>query len=826
MLTVPQALGLAVQHHQSGQLRQAEQLYRDILQRDPHQVDALHLLGLVSYQVGQHARAIEYMSQALRLRPDFAAIHNNLGIVLKEQGQLIEAAASYQQALRCRPDYAEAHNNLGNVRQQQGQLAEAAASYEQALRYRPNYAEAYTNLGNVHRQQGQLREAEACYQQALHFRPDFAGAHASLGRVFQEQGQLAEAAASYQQALRWQPDDAETHAHLGKALQEQGKLAEAEASYRQALRCQPDLVGVSNQLGNLLQRQGQWAKAAACYEQALRWQPDYVEAHNNLGIVLQKQGQLTQAMACYEQAVRLQPERAETHHNLGTVLHEQRQLEAAAASLRRALGLKPDYAEAYNSLGLVLQEQGKLAEAHACLQQALRRQPDYVEAHTSLGNVLYGMGQLDEAIACYQHALHLKPDDADLHSNLLFVQHYRADVTLPQLAQAHAEYERRHTARLRSTWQPHTNDRDPHRPLRLGFVSPDLGRHPVGYYLLRVLENLDREQCAVVCYSNRTLQDDMTARFQATASAWRDVVGWSDDRLAEQIRADRIDLLFDLAGFTAKNRLGVFARKPAPLQITWIGYEGTTGLSAMDYILADPYLIPPQAEVHYGERVLRLPDGYICYDPPREAPPVAALPAWERGHVTLGSFNRPAKITDMVVAVWARILQRLPQARLVVKYKGLDDPPVARRLAERFAGHGIAPSRVECRGSSPHEAMLAQYHDLDLALDPFPFNGGVTTCEALWMGVPVITCPGETFASRHSLTHLSNIGLPELIARNLEEYVELAVSWAEDLPRLAALRARLRAQMAAAPLCDGPRFAANLMRLLRAIWQQWLAQDA
>ena len=354
----------------------------------------------------------------------------------------------------------------------------------------------------------------------------------------------------------------------------------------------------------------------------------------------------------------------------------------------------------------------------------------------------------------------------------------------------------------------------------MGFVSPDLGRHPVGYFLVRVLENLDKEHLETICYSDRIVKDDLTHRLQAAATQWRDVIGMSDQQLAEQIRADRIDILFDLAGHTAHNRLLVFARKPALIQVTWAGYVGTTGLKAMDYLLADRYEVPPGAERHYRERVLRMPEGYVCYDPPIYAPPVATLPALDRGQVTLGCFNNPAKITPQVIEVWAKILRRLPGARLVLKYKGWNDRGVARRFTEMFVAHGIDPGRLELLGYSPHAELLAEYNRIDLALDPFPYNGGLTTCEALWMGVPVVTCPGETFASRHSLSHLSNVGLTETIARELDEYVELAVSLAGDLPRLAALRAGLRERMAASPLCDGKRFATNLASMLHEAWEQ------
>ena len=406
-----------------------------------------------------------------------------------------------------------------------------------------------------------------------------------------------------------------------------------------------------------------------------------------------------------------------------------------------------------------------------------------------------------------------------VHSNSLLALQYQSGITLAELAAAHAEYDRLHAGGFETTRLIHKSDRDPHRRLRLGLVSADLCRHPVGYFLIRAVENLGGSQCETVCYYDRSSKDDLTARFQA-ATVWREVSGLSDQNLAEQIANDRIDILFDLAGHTAHNRLLVFARKPAPVQITWAGYVGTTGLGAMDYILADRHEIPEGAEAFYRENVLRMPDGYVSYDPPAYAPAVTALPAMKQGNVTFGSFNNRVKIDSQTIDLWARILNQVPNSRLLLKFRGMSDPSIVSGLAEQFACFKIAPERLECLDYSPHPGLLAEYQRVDLALDPLPYNGGLTTCEALWMGVPVVTCPGQTFASRHSLSHLANIGLHETIAVDHEEYIDLAVALATDLPRLAGLRAGLARRMSASPLCDG-RFAADLTRVLRDAWQKW-----
>ena len=569
---------------------------------------------------------------------------------------------------------------------------------------------------------------------------------------------------------------------------------------------------------------GRLQAAEQIYRQILAVDPEHVDALHLLGVIAFQMGQHEFAVEYTSRAIALNGTQSAFHSNLGNALQAQEKLEEAVASYRRALELKPDYVVAHYNLGTTFKAQGKLEEAIDSFRRALELNPDYAVAYYNLGNAFKDQGKPEEAVDSYRRALELKPDYAQAWSNLLLTLQYQAGATLPELSRAHAEYERTQAAPLRTAWRPHENDRDSERRLRLGFVSPDFGQHPVGFFLIQVLENLTRDRWETVCYSDRIIKDKLTARFQAAATIWRDVNGRSDADLAEEIRADRVDILFDLAGHTARNRLLVFARKPAPIQITWCGYSSTTGLSAMDYILADRYVLPPEAEAHYSERVLRMPDGFLCYDPPSGAPPVSALPALERGYVTFGCFNNPAKITRQAVAVWTKILERLPHARLVLKYKGMDSTSVIDRFATLFAEHGVAPDRVECGSAGAH--LLMQYQDVDIALDPFPYTGCTTTCEALWMGVPVITYPGETFASRHSLSHLSVIGLTEMAARDLDDYVEVAVSLASDLPRLAALRAGLRERMAASPLCEGKRFAANLMCALRDVWRKWCQEAA
>ncbi|OWK47277.1 TPR domain protein, putative component of TonB system [Fimbriiglobus ruber] len=673
-------------------------------------------------------------------------------------------------------------------------------------------------LGVVAYQTGQYAVALAYFTRACSLRPMSGAFHSNFGLASQALGQVDQAVTAFRRATELLPDAAEAHFNLGNALKEQRSVADARTSYLRALELDPNHTRAHNNLGNLFRDQGELDAAERSLRRAVELEPAYPDSLANLGNVLWDRGQLDEAERYCRDAIRAKPDYAAAWTNLGNVLRSQKRWAESESAYRRALELQPELAEIHGNLGAVLLDQGRLDEAIGFFRRAVELRPERSEAHSVLGNALLTGGQIEEGDACYRRAVELQPESSRALSAALHWRQYRPDVTLASLAADHAEWDARYgrparTARPQTVHPSAANG----RPLRVGFVSADFGRHPVGYFCVRALEALDPREVEVVCYSTSRRNDDLTARFKRAAARWYDAGPMSDDALAGQIAADGIDILFDLAGHTAANRLSVFARKPAPVQITWIGSEGTTGLSAMDFILADERLIPTGVDAHYREKVLRLPDVYVCYEPPAGAPAVGPLPVRSRGGVTFGSFNNPAKIHAGVVAVWASILRRVADSRLVLKYRCLGDHGTRDRYLKMFAEHGVGADRLEFEDWSPHAEMLARYNTIDIALDPFPFVGGATTCEALWMGVPVITRPGETFAGRHSLSYLTAIGATETVARGLDDYVELAVGWAEDLDRLASVRADLRPRIEASPLCDGRQFAAQLTSALRDV---------
>jgi predicted O-linked N-acetylglucosamine transferase (SPINDLY family) len=735
MENISSMLTRALELHRAGNLREAEHLYRLVLQSEQRNANALNLLGLLAHQVGQHQYALEYIRQAVALDPNEPVFCSNLGLVHQSQNQLEEAAACYRRALALSPGYAEAHNNLGSVL----------------------------------RAQGRLDEAVLCFQEALRLRPDFLEARANLRIALKEQSNRDEALFN-----------------RGCLLVSRGELDEAIACYRQVLerRFQPAITAYN--LGYALFRRGQWKEAETAYRQALAHKPDLVEAHHGLGIALRALGRLNEAVLCYQEALRL----------------------------------RPDYPEARTDLGIALQEQGKLDEALACYRQLLASKPDYAGGYNNVANILKDMGLLDDALAAYRRAVDLRPDVSAAHSNLIYAMHFHPDSGPRLLAEECERWYQRHALPLASTIRPHANDADPDRPLRVGYLSPDFRSHAVGLMLMPLLESHDRHVVKSYCYSTVLAPDDITALLRRRADEWREAADLTDGRLADLIRADGIDILVDLTAHMSENLLLLFARKPAPVQVTYLAYCSTTGLRAIDYRLTDPYLDPPgEPTPFYVEESVWLPETYWCYQHFFQAP-VGSLPALARGQVTFGCLNNFCKVTTPVLAAWRDLLGSVPGSRLLLhantgSHRG--------RVHRFFAAGGVEPDRVEFVGYMPFANYCLLYQQIDIGLDPFPYNGGATTCDALWMGVPVVSLAGTNAVSRAGLSILTNVGLAELVARTPAEYVSIAARLAGDLPRLAALRAGLRERMQASPLTDAPRFARNVEAAYRDMWRRWCA---
>jgi predicted O-linked N-acetylglucosamine transferase (SPINDLY family) len=668
---------------------------------------------------------------------------------------------------------------------------------------------------------GRPAEAEGYYRKALVRDPGNAVALHLLGLALHHTGRSEAALDPLRRAARLQPSVALYPHSLGGVLLALGCREEAAEAYCAAAAANPRMAEAHNDLGYVLYLLGRWEQAAANLKTALELRPDFAEAHLNLGCVAQAQGRLEEAESRYREAIRSNPALALAHANLsGLLMQTNRSPEAEELALE-ALRHQPGLVEALTNLSAIRIEQRRWEDAERLARRAVAGRPASGEALACLGFSLYRQGRVDEALPWVRQAVERAPANAAIHSGLLLVLGSDPTISDETLYAEHRRWAERHAASPADGIKPHANTREPERRLRVGYVSADLKMHPLVQYFEPALVHHDRREFEIFCYAEVARPDEVTLRLQTLADHWRFVAGMTDDALAETIRADGIDILVDLNGHTAGHRLQVFARKPAPVQVTWIGYPATTGLTAIDYFLADPWLVPEGGERYFSERVWRLPRCRAAYRPPVADRPVALAPALALGKVTFGCFNNPTKISRAVIRLWSRILQAAPSSRLVLKYAEFESPAVQQRFRSWFAEEGVEPMRIEFRGRSQAAEYLAAFDEIDIALDPFPYNGGTSTFDALWMGVPVIALAGGTPSARLGLMILDCAGLGELVGANPDDYVERAAALAADLPRLAELRASLRDRLLASPWMDEAGVTRDVEQAFQAMWRRW-----
>ena len=606
------------------------------------------------------------------------------------------------------------------------------------------------------------------------------------------QGDFNRALAAYQQVLAVEPHQADALTYLGLLLRQRGDLPAAETYFRRAWQLQPDSPPVLERLVKVLRDRGKYQEALALLRERLERQPDDASACGLLG-----------ALYCL----------------LG-------QFQEAISTLQRSVGLDPNQAGPWANLGQALSYQGQLSSAISSCRRAIEINPNLPAAHLNLGFALNNQGRVPEAIACFRESLRIDPNFDFASSHLLYSLNYDGGYSPEAIAEEHRHWGKRYRTSVApsKSW---LNPRNPDRVLRLGYVSPDFRSHSIAYFIEPIFAHSDRTQVETFCYSSLAAPDAVTERLRHLSDCWRDVFSLNDDQLASLVRTDGIDILVDLAGHTAGNRLGAFAHKPAPIQVTYLGYPNTTGLDCMGYRFTDAWTDPPElTDGYYTEELIRLPRCFLCYQPPQEAPSVRNLPAKIVGKITFGSFNHLPKVTPEVIALWSQILQGVPGSRLILKSRWFGDQPTGDRYLALFNHCGIDSQRVKLVGLIPElRHHLAFYGNIDIALDPFPYNGTTTTCEALWMGVPVITLAGQTHGGRVGLSLLTTVGLAELIATTTQEYVAKAATLATDLRKLIQLRASLRERLAGSPLCDGVAQARAMEAVYRNLWQRYCQNE-
>jgi protein O-GlcNAc transferase len=603
--------------------------------------------------------------------------------------------------------------------------------------------------------------------------------------------------------------------------QHAGRLSEAAQIYGAILTQHPNQPDALHLLGVVAVMTAQPEKAVDLIGRAIGVNPSAAGYHNSLGIALAALGREDDAVAAHRKAVELDPHLFNAHHNLGSVLASGGRYDEAISSLKTAVRLKPDDPNTHSGLGVALLLSQRLDEAITEFEEAKRLSPNSAQIFMHLGNAYLECAQHDDAIGCFDRALSLEPKVANRLSSRIFAMHYHPGYDSLAILKSARQWEELVTAGLTQPAPSHMNDRTAERKLRIGYVSPDFRNHPVGRSILPLISDHDRGQFEIYCYSSASREDSTMSKLRESADEWRDICQLDDERVAETIRNDRIDILVDLALHTVGHRLSLFARKPAPVQMSYLGYCSTTGLGAMDYRLSDPFVDPAEVDLSvYSEKTVRLPRNYLCYVPMGDAPAVSALPCLSSGFITFGCLNKFAKCSADCLDLWARILQAVPNSRLVLHAMPgwyLD------RVRGRFERGGVSPSRLEFVGKMDWPQYVATYARIDIALDPFPYNGGITTCDALWMGVLVITLSGKTAVGRVGRSILSNVGLPELVAQTPEQYVQLAVDLANNPDRLKELRAELRPRLQESPLMDGRQLARDIASAYRNAWRKYCA---
>lgn len=735
-------------------------------------------------------------------------------------GNLAGARRSYQEILAAEPRCAAALFRVGLLELQEGHADAALAYITQANAAAPGEAALELYRGHALQALARWNEAGDAYRKSLHWQPNFADAQIALGIVLQKSGQLAEAATAYRRALTLKPEDSRVWGNLGTVLRELGDIGESIRSLECAMTLDPGVVSYAVNLGVSLCRKRDFRAAEALLRDTVRREPERADAAFNLGSALQGQGLAQDALEYLKRAVALRSNYPEAWNALADAHKALGDFSSARAAYESAIGARPDFVPAFGNLGVLLSLLRQNEAAEEVLRRGLEIAPQNSSLHTNLGTVLKDMGRLDEAIECYREAIETDPSNSTAHSNLAYSLTFQSLEPEPLLAVC-TNWNARAAGRVPTHIDHHPKNLR-NRKLRIGYVSPDFRDHCQSLFTLPLLERHDHEEFDIFCYSNVEQPDDVTRRIAAHADGWRESRLLDDGALAKLVREDGIDILVDLTMHMANGRPLVFARKPAPVQIAWLAYPGTTGIDAMDYRLSDPRLDPEGSDHHYSERTVRLADTFWCYDPLAEQS-INALPALERGYPTFGCLNNPCKVTDATLQLWGGVMRALPNARLSLLSPGGRS---ALRLLGRLEAHGIASSQVELVAFQPRVQYLRAYLDIDLVLDTFPYNGHTTSLDALWMGVPVVTRVGRTCVGRGGLSQLFHVDLLELAAESDAAFVNAAVALANDLPRLAALRQILRPRLERSALMDGPRFARNMEQIYRQVWAGYCADSA
>lgn len=803
-------------------------------------------------------QAMRLASQITQTTPQEGLAWKLLGCLYQQQGQLQDALAAFQQAGQRLKKDAEVQINLANTYAMLNQPVLAVKHYRQTLKLEPGMTLAYANWASVRKEAGDLKEAELLLRRGLSVRANDGRLLFELATLLHGQGKYKEAMQYYRSAYAINPQQPVLLFNLAQACEDNANPEEALVFYKQAVTLDAGYVDAWFNLGLLHYAQGQSDAAIQAFETLLTHDPQHLRALETLAAIYKQQDRVRDYERCIlrlqtlqppdatklnsvaaalinqqlyadaekycQQALALDPHNANVYCNLGLIANAKHEFEAAAALFEQALSIAPDSFIVMTNYSVTLRLQGQLTQAKALLERSLEINPHYVGTYINLSNIYLDLGDVAQAIQVVKRIFEFDPDNLTALHNILFYDSYAnllSDEDYMRYARQFGRQAQRQvaaTGEAYRAWQVHSED----QRLRIGLVSGDLRQHPVGYFLQNWLSHVDAGQLEIYAYSTDGREDSFTQQLKNRCVQWRSLAGHDDASAAQLIHNDGIHILLDLSGHTSGNRLPMFAWKPAPVQAAWLGYWGTTGIAEMDAVIADAHTLPASARQRFTESIALLPHTRLCFSAPEAEIAVNPLPALTQGFLTFGCFQNFTKVSEEVLALWGRILQALPSAKLRWQCKAFSDAQIQQQALQRLAAHGISAARCTLVGKTSREDYLAAYHAIDMILDSFPFTGGTTTCEALWMGVPTLTLTGHTMIACQGASIMHAAGLPDWVVDSTEAYVTAAIQWAQQLPALAAVRAGLRQKLSDSPLMQGAQFAQDMQTLLFDLWQSHL----
>lgn len=754
-------------------------------------ISDLRRLAMELDVAGNRYEAESVCRQICNTSPTTSDDYINIAAAQKFLGNLSAAAAVFEKAMTDYRQNPEIYLKYGAFLSEIGKPAEALSVYDKGISIGKNHCYIFFEKAAIYYRAKEFEKAKSALSASLISHDICVDYAIRIGNSFFEFGDYQKARDAYEKAIDLDNNSAIAHANRGASLLELGKFEEALSSMNQAIKLN------NNSAQNFYNR----------------------------ALILSKTGNLNSAICDFNKAIDLDPSNKYAHYSLSSALFKNGDVKNAISAADAALSKDSKYGDAYSNKGVFLVELLNFVEAQDVLTEGVRADPACFEVYNSLGHILMLCGHLLESEQTYRRALLLDDKNKIVVSNLLFLLNYMRSSSGDTLKKEAIQLSRRfvnaskvivfdESSRIKKT------------NLRIGFVSGDLYGHPVGCFLQSVIEKIDATKISTCMFYNFNKTDEITEKLRRHSSCWENIYFTTDEEVAIQIRSQNIDILFDLSGHTGRNRLSVFVYRPAPVQLSWLGYCGTTGLAQIDYILGDPYVTPESEERHFVEKVWRLPETYWCFTPPESDSEVEDLPAKHNGYITFGCFNNIVKLNEDVIRLWAMIVKACPNSKLFLKSRQFSDEQLEMRFREKFAQFGIEGNRMIIEGQSKRNEYLTTYNRVDIALDPFPFPGGTTSIEGLWMGVPFITKKGDRFYSHNGETILHNIGLPDWIAADEDDYLRKAIEFSKDLDALAKLRKGLRAQILASPLFDAERFARNFEKAMFDIWERHCSAEA